>query len=326
MSLQFCRSFLSGQPTGAPIPHLATAGREGLDGLVAVVLARQGRELPGAYETALRRHFTRNAGHLSELARIGDALQSAGLRALILKGASLLGECYRDLAARPMGDLDLLVRPEDRGPVRVALRKLGYRPGDVSLVGPGAMVDLHTRLMGWESVRPEVSAYRFPQDRLWQSARQTAFPAILRLAPEHQALHLAVHALKHGYERLLWLVDLALVLPHADPERLAREAREARAERALAYGRHLTSRLFQMPRDRPVRLSLLERIFLDRALARRGLRRGGKILMALELPVRQRMAYLAQLVFPARSQFAAAVREQPAWRRHAARLVRILLK
>ena len=294
----------------------AQAQREGLDGLMAVQLARQGRELPPFYQQALTRHFARNAGHLSELTRIGQAFQQRGLQALVLKGASLLGEAYPDLAARPMGDVDLLVRSQDEGQARLILRSLGYRQGKVCLVGPGAMVDLHTRLMGWESVDPGHSPYHFPEQRLWDQARATDRPGILRLSPEHQALHLAVHALKHGYQRLLWLNDLALVLPQAQPDLLLQEARATRSLRPLAYACHLVGH------PGPP-LGWLERVCLQRVYQRRS-QRSAKLLMALSLPPADRLTYLAQLAFPPRAQFSSELRGQPFWRRHLRRLTGLL--
>jgi len=286
--------------------------KEGLDGLVAVLLARQGRELTSFYQQALTRHFARNAGHVSELSRIGQAFEQRGLRALVLKGASLLGETYPELAARPMGDIDLLVRSEDEGPARVILRSLGYRQGKVCLVGPGAMVDLHTRLMGWESVDPGHSPYDFAEQRLWDQARASEYPGIWRLSPEHQALHLSVHALKHGYQRLLWLVDLSLVLPRAQPDLLLREARLTRTLRPLAYACHLVDH------SGPP-LGWLERLCLRWVFQRRS-QRAAKLLMALSLPLAARLPYLVQLALPPRSQFHSELRGQPSWRRHLRRL------
>ncbi|MBX3171323.1 MAG: nucleotidyltransferase family protein [Candidatus Eremiobacteraeota bacterium] len=312
MSADFCHHFLTRQPTIQPPPEPAEALQEGLDGLVAVVLARQGSELPPFYRQALNRHFARNAGHLSELTRIGQAFHQRGLRALVLKGASLLGKSYPELAARPMGDLDLLVRPQDEGKARLILRSLGYRQGRVCLVGPGAMVDLHTRLMGWESVAPANSPYDFAAGRLWSQARETERAGILRLCPEHQVLHLAVHALKHGYQRLLWLVDLALVLPEAEPELLLREARVTRSLRPLAYACHLIGRSGPS-------LGWLERVCLHWIYCNRS-QRSAKLLMALSLPPAARLTYLAQLAFPPRAQSSSELKGLPGWCRHLRRL------
>ena len=57
--------------------------------------------------------------HAHALREISRALNRAGLDALLVKGAALALTVYADPAARPMGDIDLLVRPREGESERV---------------------------------------------------------------------------------------------------------------------------------------------------------------------------------------------------------------
>src|SRR6185436_3240291 len=53
-------------------------------------------------------------------------LAAAGVRVILLKGASYLGELYDDPGERPLVDLDLLVGPKDVAAVAARLKEAGF--------------------------------------------------------------------------------------------------------------------------------------------------------------------------------------------------------
>lgn len=293
---------------------------EGLEGLQALE-----PEADPAHKEAFRRHFSRNASHLEQLRRIGAAFQESGFQAIVLKGASLLKTVYPELGARPMGDIDILVRPQDYGRALTCLRSLGYTCCDACLVGPGARVDLHQRLLGEENVRPDVSAFRFPTELLWQEAQPTEWPGILRLSPEHQVLHLCVHALKHSFHRLIWLVDIQRSLELCDSSRLLQQANYTGSGAALGYAVHLLRRFdLESSFTTVVKFNLIERGVLE-LVRRRKLRSGwGKLLMAMSLKGKGRWRYLYQLVFPPKSQWPEYAQGVGWLRYHGCRFARVL--
>jgi len=64
--------------------------------------------LTGAY----RRSWYRNQFLFDAAAKLIDQLAAAGVPVLVIKGAALCTLHYRDIGARPMDDVDMLVAPE----------------------------------------------------------------------------------------------------------------------------------------------------------------------------------------------------------------------
>lgn len=164
-----------------------------------------------------------------ELARVLDALDRAGVRALVMKGAHLAHACYPCSYLRVRADADLVVRHDDREVALAALRALGYRHRQAlqtrsDVLGqmlfdrddlPGAAIDLHWRLSA-----PRRAAALFDVDELLgravaipglgPHARGPALPDALAIACVH---HVAHHP---GDDLLLWMYDVHLILQALD--------------------------------------------------------------------------------------------------------------
>ena len=188
--------------------------------IVAPALAEQ---LYRSYHrTALR-----NLLLLRELGACLRALSAAALPVIVLKGAALIETVYGNVALRPMGDVDLLVRRQDLTAARRTLDGLGYEaqriethPGavtefenEMALSKPGKIdtwVDVH-----WGLFDSPYYQERIAMDWFWQSARPAPIadvPALV-LGPEALLIHLCGHlALHHMYTGLLWWYDVAEVL------------------------------------------------------------------------------------------------------------------
>jgi len=158
------------------------------------------------------------------------ALRGAGVDTLTLKGMALANVVYAEPGLRPMADVDLLVRPDDRATALATLRELGYRtPGEAAdllgesrsfaeLVRDGARIDLHwhaARYLRFEGI------VEVDHAGLWDRARPLVTPEgrSLMPAPEDLVLHLVVHlTLGSDFARVLWYADLDAVV-----RRFARE-------------------------------------------------------------------------------------------------------
>jgi Uncharacterised nucleotidyltransferase len=216
----------------------------GVAPLVAAHLQKLGLvdHLPSHVRAVLQSAYYRNAARNTLLfGVVREVLQAChrqGIAVIVLKGAALAETVYPHPAVRPMGDIDLLVRPEALEATDDALTAFGYRfvdhgqpkaywraqhyhltfhpPPTTPIIVP---IEVH-----WALERASLP-FRMDLDGLWQRS----IPAIIAgietriLAPEDQLLHLCVHLCKHAGTpsadggrpwRLRAFSDLVAVLSH----------------------------------------------------------------------------------------------------------------
>jgi hypothetical protein len=161
-----------------------------------------------------------------------DTLAEHGIEVVLLKGAGVAATVYGSFAARPMHDLDLLVRPEHAEAAWDALRAAGWRcdparypqsfyethrhfPPLDDPAGTGLVLELHTAATD--------SAFHLPAEVVWREARAVSLHGrrVLVPRPELQVVHLAVHfAWSHGLAKASWRTfrDLHQILTHTPPD------------------------------------------------------------------------------------------------------------
>ena len=321
---------------------LEQAEREGVTGLVARALeglAQHEGLVPhlDRWRAATRAVAASNMSALSELAALRAMLRQNRRQVIVLKGAALLDDEYRGhVGLRPLGDIDLLLRPSDLPSVTGWLRHRGYEPVSPSspFFSRGVVsFDLHTEIVGSEWVGRKARAFRLDPAALWREATplEPGDTTTLVLSPVHLRLQLVVHALKHSYSRLIWLVDLALVLRAAPWPSLLGQARASGALRPLAYAVSALDRLLgrlELPdavRGALPALGPLERAFIRLVARRRGVETPGELLVALSIPgVIGKAAYLAELGFPQRHVLARHYPMTPSWLLYPRRVLRLV--
>jgi len=152
-----------------------------------------------------------------ELAGVLNALAEAGVPTIVLKGAALASTVYPSIAHRPMGDIDLLVRPQDLERAQRTLEAAGYRflpepeerfkPFDTRFTGEmafrregctGALIELHWELISAEWYRRTTT---LKVEALWERARPLRLEgaAAWQLSPEDSLIHLCVHLAAHAF-------------------------------------------------------------------------------------------------------------------------------
>ena len=188
------------------------------------------------YATASKNlHLLRVAG---ETVR---SLKEGGVRALPLKGVSLVERRYGNIALRPFEDIDLLIQKRDFSRARRVLEELDYHPPDY-LLPDRFYLDYHFHLpfikekpkqvyleLHWDFT-DRYMLFTPDMDAVWSRASEV-------LHPEDELIYLAMHLEKHGYlnkllfkkkekeavafifnplsgNRLIWFVDLRLFLNH----------------------------------------------------------------------------------------------------------------
>jgi len=162
-----------------------------------------------------------------ELARLVAALETHGIKTVVLKGIPLSFMLYGSLALRPPGDIDILVWPENVERAITVLEGTGYEiehssfstleqrkrnmDGEGHHFGyahkdKGISVELHWRL-GNDDLELPVS---YIKDCLTEI--KLAGHTINVLQQEELLVFLALHGAKHGWHCLKWLVDIAALL------------------------------------------------------------------------------------------------------------------
>jgi hypothetical protein len=229
------------------------------------------------------------------------ALDTAGVRSILLKGPTFTSFLYRDGGSRPYADVDLLIAPATAHAARRVLDELGFRPlfdSSEYFVRALDAVDLHCSLKGMDA-REEV---------LWETLSVTAVPhevagaQVVALSIPARALQVALHAAQHGPDWETPMEDLrrALgMLPLATWESAAALADELVATEAFATGLRLLpdgetlAEQLQLPTDVSFRTHL-------RAKSPPPLALGLEEMFGVE-GFRARVRFVARKLFPSRS-------------------------
>jgi hypothetical protein len=242
---------------------------------------------PGWLARAQRRLYgtlVRNTTLADTLVEVLGALQAAGVEGLPVKGVVLAETIYGGLERRSLGDIDVLVRPDDLERARATLAELGFRqPRGLDLdfdiafhpfhdppyyraaAGGEICLELH-----WALWNP--SFFRLGSGPLWQRSRvvQVHGVGMRTLTPEDMLLHLAIHRSRSAL-RLRFVCDTAeLLRRHAaalDWEYVLAQARAAGARTTLFYTLSLAQELLAAPLPpdilRRLRIGRLKRRVLE---------------------------------------------------------------
>lgn len=183
-------------------------------------------DLRRAYEANTRRNLTL----VGELRAVLDALAPHAIEAMSWKGLVLAQRAYGDISLRQFFDLDVLVRRDKVAAARDALAPLGFAPekemtaaeqkayvdhqGELELVRAtdGLWLEIHSAIV------PSYYGGGTPSEELWQRVAYVELARVrvpaLDIADEMEAL--CVHGSKHRFERLAWILDLAMLARRMD--------------------------------------------------------------------------------------------------------------
>lgn len=225
-SISRLRAFLLQQLDWATL--VSAADRHGLLPLLYTHLKAQASDLtPASWLDFLQQRFQenhRNAVYLTGvLVKVLALLESQGISAIPYKGPVLAQELYGNLALRPFGDLDLLMRHRDvpraaellvahgfvpeSGSAALADRSAMQTAGQFAFLGDdgAALVELHSEVTLRHFPRRPDPGRVFHQPRMILLAERP----IPTLNPAELLLFLAVHGTKDFWERLKWICDVA---------------------------------------------------------------------------------------------------------------------
>jgi len=238
---------------------------------------------------------TQNSLIFEELGKVLEILSKAGLQVIVLKGAVLAEKIYRNLALRPMMDVDLLVKKEDLFFFDKQMKILGYRPSDIS-VNDIDLTSTYLTTIDYRSLSPNSPSFHvhwhfvnstIPNESyiknikiedIWQNAENTkiAGAETLVMAPHHLLIHLSEHALRvtHSLSKLSLLCDISesvnFYQGRLDWDRLIDDSLKFNLSQMVYISLYFASRFLEtkipeyvLLKLRPERLSLGEKIFMN---------------------------------------------------------------
>lgn len=187
------------------------------------------------------------------LVEILDHFEAKQIPVILLKGAALGVTVYPEMAARPMGDLDLWIEKKDLVMVWQIMHQLGYET-DGLWSDPSDVPDHHTQVaffpvngrhslvveILWDLIMRPGFIGKFPLIAWWQ--RRQTFAGYGRqvtiMDPSAMLLHVCLHQmLQHrGELRLRWLLDVDRLVRGSDNYYLRPEDWHIITEESLAAG------------------------------------------------------------------------------------------
>ncbi len=174
---------------------------------------QEGALLPVDVVRKLRKSYLRSAGRniklYGELGKVLGKMQQENIPVIALKGAHLAEAVYGNIALRPMGDVDLLVRKEDLERAEDIFLGSGYLPSECNRqvamdnchfayksTDNGLSVEVHWALL------PSIYRFEIDMGGVWDRSE----PCILEgvkvsvLCQEDLLLYLCLHTSKHLFD------------------------------------------------------------------------------------------------------------------------------
>lgn len=183
-------------------------------------------EIRQELEASERLNAVRNRLLARGLRSVLERLVQAGIPVIPLKGVALAESLYGEVTLRACSDVDVLVPGYAVGRALDRLWADGFRSADRYHVGPAEIDRLLRSNMEYRLVSPPGPfqyllelhwdiAWRWRADSrmvddLWADARPGTVLGVDAsvLSPEWELLYLAVHAARHRWSALKWLVDI----------------------------------------------------------------------------------------------------------------------
>ncbi|HEX4272324.1 MAG TPA: nucleotidyltransferase family protein [Rhizomicrobium sp.] len=174
-----------------------------------------------------RQTWYKNNKLFSDLAPVLEALHAAKIPVLLLKGVPLIEQYYRNIALRPMADIDVLVAPARAREAIELMTPFAYQR--IAVPSPDFLKYRHA--MGyWSPNNGEFDLHwhalyecqgASADDFFWNRARPLRFAGLDSLAPD--ATGLLLHTVIHGFRwnpepPIRWIPDALTILRTAGGE------------------------------------------------------------------------------------------------------------
>lgn len=232
---------LAAGDVGRHLPHVAAdwdevfdgVCRHGLVGLTYAYLKQHPSPdyPPTTFRQQVRHAYLRTAVASALMYRTIDGvlsrLRRAGIDCLVVKGPAVAYTAYPDPLLRSFSDLDIVVRERDWAVIHQLLLREGFEPERDLPQPPPKLIPqlLPYEFKYWHPERRLLVEVHYDDllnaglasrdiEGFWQRARMIDIGdlSIKVLSLEDQLIHLCAHVHYHGYTRLIWLSDIALII------------------------------------------------------------------------------------------------------------------
>jgi Uncharacterised nucleotidyltransferase len=182
-------------------------------GVLPIFCRKYRGTLPHSFKDRARNQWTASAVLVCELEYLLERFCLRGLEVLPLKGPLLAQTLFGSPGLRQSDDLDLLVRPRDFSRAQALLMDLGFKPEypaddyHQTFRRERTWVELHF------SVAPP-SSPAMDLDAVWDRAPVVQFRGqkVRIFSKPDLVIYLTIHAVKHEFARLMWVLDVARAL------------------------------------------------------------------------------------------------------------------
>jgi hypothetical protein len=170
-----------------------------------------------------------NVLYIEELRNLLHIFEKAGIKTVVLKGAAIVEDVFRNIALRQMADIDLLVQEKDIAMAEEKLSESGYIPDEYQQSKEFYRMNHHHLAPYYHPERKiavEIHRHIIPLenpfvidiDKLWKRAQAIKIGAVrtLTLSPEDFIIHACLHLAYCGgfIGGLRSLMDIAQVTMH----------------------------------------------------------------------------------------------------------------
>lgn len=241
-----------------------------LGGILCKAIQRCGikDEVPPSTLDMLKQAYFHNVFQYLEsigiLPEIFQAAQGESIRILLLRGIHLTEVFYKDPGLRSCVDADLLIEKEDRTRITDVLGKLGFYPHQIYknlYFRDNYCLDIHTHPLNERRKGVRNLVYPLNFDDIWKEHTEFILDRTSIYAPSayDELIFSALHAIKHAFSHLKWLLDLAVIIDWMQTRlhwgSLAQRATASNLQHGVWLALELTGSLF--PKAIPAELRSL---------------------------------------------------------------------
>lgn len=204
--------------------HLASV--QGVGMLLFYYLEGSAKLIPEEQKQFLKHSYSinlfRNITLFNELKRVLKTFKNHGVATLVLKGASLAENFYPLPELRPYNDIDILINKHDIQKAKEILINLGYSPPRKSEEAfnekywysqhffkkeNNILLEIHWNIA-------QLRRYKINIESIWNEAVpfKSGDTESLMMSMEDLIIYQSLHLSYHYYSKLLWLLDLALII------------------------------------------------------------------------------------------------------------------